>query len=52
MRTAICTDDALQFSADHLCDDRAKCVNDDIWLELSFELINLKQVWQNKDDTH
>lgn len=52
MRAAICTDDALQLLEDQLLHNCAKRVNDDVWLELSFDLIKVGRVSNSDEVTH
>lgn len=52
IRRVIGPDDALQLLEAHFSDDCAKQVNDDVWLELSFDLIKLKRALRNEKVTH
>lgn len=45
-------DEALRLLEDHFLDDRAKRINDDVWLEISFPLFKLKIGSKNEEVKH
>jgi len=45
-------EDAIQLLECHFLDDRAKRVNDEVWLELTFKFVKSKRIMLNKEVSH
>lgn len=45
-------EEAIKIPEGHFLDDRARMVNDDVWLELSLKLVKTMRASQNGDVTH
>lgn len=45
-------EEALQMLESRFIDERVKCVNDDGWMELLFQLVKLGRASRNQETTH
>lgn len=52
LQAAKVQDEALQLSKNTFVKSSACCVNDEVWLELSFKLIKLVKSSRNEDPAH